>query len=597
MDQNLKLGAIGNCSVAALVGEDATVEWYCWPQYDADPVFSRLINGPREAGRPGYFGLQIEGMTVSLQKYVDRTPVLVTMQRNAKGDEIEIIDFCPMDAEGFATPANLEKVIVRLVRKVKGEPRIVATLRPTSGYGAEAPDGKRIADGVLEYKGNDTTVWLQTGAPLDAVTNASAFALDQPAFFVFGARSPIDSAAKAEAAMKKTVAFWNAWISTLTIPKDHADAFIRAAITLKLCTHRPTGGMVAAFTSSIPEYNNCKTHHWDYRYSWVRDNYFTLNALLAAGDADALRVYAPWLRKIMTYCREKDTHPAAFRIAGTHDAEESIIDTLTGYRGQGTVRVGNEAYKQQQNDFFASVILSLAPFFTDARFKSQECPVPVDWLENLAVLAYERYDTADSGLWEFRTQADIFTYSAINCWSAAHTMAKIFKALGDKERTELWTGKAKTMRDKIIAQAWHADVESFTNSFRGHNADASVFLISELEFLPPGDPMLAKTIKFLESKLRKGIYVFRHDHTADDASRCVTAFTSCTLWMLLAFIDAGRGAEAREVFDAFLKVRSPQGMYSEHVDSDTGELWANYPQTYAMAGVVTVALKLAGLLT
>jgi hypothetical protein len=599
MKQSLDLFAIGNCSVAALVGAHGGVEWFCYPQFDGDPVLSRLINGPPEAGRPGYFDIKLGGLVESRCSYLGDSAVAVTVQKNAAGDEIEIIDFCPAPLTSRNDSTELPRAILRLVRPLKGKPIITAALRPTRDYGASAPEGKVIGHGSAAA-GDYTAIaygaglFLRSNAPPEAVLAQKPAPVGLGLFFCFGEDLGALDYKTCLRWLDETLAYWKDWTGKLDIPKAYAAPVTRAAIALKICTHLPTGGMVAALTSSIPEFDNCKYRHWDYRYSWARDNYFTVNALTKLGDTQALTVYARWLQKILHFCRSNDTYPAAFRIAGTHDAEEHINETLSGYRGQGTVRVGNEAYKQQQNDFFASVILSLKPYFTDKRFDHRECPVPLAWLEELAAVAVKRYDRADAGLWELRTAERIYTYSAVNCWAACAAMAEIFAAERDAAKAAQWRAQAEKIKSDIIKRGWNEKLGSFTNAFQSDDADASLFLLSELGFLSGDDPLFAKTVAFLEERLREGAYVFRYDHADDFGPGCVNAFVPCTLWLAEALAAIpGRRAEAEQVFGQLLALRNVAGLLSEHIDPKTGELWANYPQTFSQAGIVTVAAKLS----
>ncbi len=591
MEQSLNLGVIGNCSVAALISQNASIEWFCYPQYDSDPVFSRLINGPVSAGNEGYFSIEIESLQDSVQKYLSETAIIETIQTNDTGDEIKIIDFCPV-IDGNDFNDGIPKAIIRIIYPVKGISKVNLELKPTLEYGAEKPSAEK-AVGHTRYYNENTELFLQTNLPNETDFNEYKFSCDEPVYFVLGENFQVKSLSDAEALLEKTSTYWTEWLETLNLPSSYIDEVVRAAIALKICTHKPTGGAVAALTCSIPEYDECKYRHWDYRYSWVRDNYFTVNALYSLGDYECLNIYSEWLKDVLAFCRKEKKYPAAFRISGTHDAEESICETLSGYKGQGTVRVGNEAYEQEQNDFFAAAILTVKPYFTDTNLKAGDCPVPVEWLEDLARTASERYGVADAGLWEFRTRAEVYTYSAVNCWSACHSMYDIFKAIGNEDKALEWEAIAKKIYDNIYENAWNADLESYTNAFNGTHADASMFLLSELGFLKQGDERLKKTNDFLEKRLRKGPYVFRHDHK-DDFGTCIIAFVSCTFWMLSAFIDQGdRIDDAKEIFEEFLSsTDNAHGLLSEHIDQETGQLWANYPQTYSMAGIVSVASKL-----
>jgi len=281
-----------------------------------------------------------------------------------------------------------------------------------------------------------------------------------------------------------------------------------------------------------------------------------------------------------------------FGIALEDDLTEALADNLPGYRGMGPVRIGNQAAEHIQHDVYGHVILGASQAFFDERLLAQAGKLEFEHFEQVGERAYEVYLTPDAGIWEFRGIAHIHTSSAIMCWAACDRLGRIADHLGLTERASLWHGRASEMRDVILERAWNEDRQAFTGAFGGEALDGSVLLMAEIGFISPTDPRFVATVERIDEELREGDHVYRYK-TEDDFGKPKTAFTACTFWHIDALARMGRKEEARAMFEAVLGKRTRLGLLSEDIDTETGELWGNFPQTYSMVGIINAAARLS----
>ncbi|MCW5590946.1 MAG: glycoside hydrolase family 15 protein, partial [Burkholderiales bacterium] len=383
--------------------------------------------------------------------------------------------------------------------------------------------------------------------------------------------------------------YWHDWVRDLSIPFEWQDEIIRAAITLKLAAYDDTGAVVAALTTSIPE-SPASGRNWDYRFCWLRDAYFVVNAL---NRLNATRTMERYLGYIINVAASSEGRlQPVYRISGRADLEESIVDSLPGYRGMGPVRVGNQAFRQLQNDVYGSAILAATHAFFDRRLASLGNEGLFRRLEVLGSKAAELHATPDAGLWELRGSAHVHTFSSVMCWVACDRLAKIGRRLGLAEPAGRWRAEADRIHAVISQRAWSAKRGSFVATFEGGELDASLLLLAELGFLRADDPRFAATVDAVGRELRRGDFIFRYTQP-DDFGAPDNAFLVCTFWYIDALAALGRREEARALFESTLARRNPLGLLSEDVDPATGELWGNFPQTYSMVGLINSATRLS----
>ena len=591
MTATLDLWPIGNCQVSALVDRSGRFVWGCLPRIDGDPAFSSLLDDapPAGEGAYGFWEIDLDGVIETTQADLRNTPVLVTRHADGRGNAIEVIDFAPR----FRRRGRMFRptAFVRIVRPISGSPRVRIRIRPATAWGSARAEHTRGTNHV-RYLLDDGVIRLSTTAPVGWIEDERLFRVERPLHFFLGPDESFagDISAALESMLDRTTEEWRHWVRGLATPYEWQEAVIRAAITLKLCQHEETGAIVAAMTTSIPEHAD-SGRNWDYRYCWIRDAYYTIQALNRLGALDVLEGYLEYLRNIVDNAAGGHIQPL-YGVGGEQTLTEWEAPGLNGYRGMGPVRVGNQAYEQVQHDAFGQIILSNTQAFFDHRLFRMAGVVDFEALEPVGERAWERYDQPDAGLWELRTKAHVHTYSAAMCWAACDRLANAATAVGLSDRAAFWQKRADTMRARIEQAAWRPETNRLSATFAGDNLDASLIQLLELRFLAPDDPRFQGTLAAVEAGLRRGSNMLRYD-SEDDFGMPHTAFNVCTFWLIEALHFTGRDADARALFEEMLSRRTSAGLLSEDIDPITGELWGNYPQTYSLVGLINCAVLLS----
>lgn len=584
----LDLGLIGNCNVAALIDKRAHIVWYCLPRIDGDPIFHSLLGAPPERAGDGDFSIEIDGYVESEQAYIENTAILRTVLRSADGS-VEIIDFAPRyESRGRA---YRPKTLIRLIRPLSGTPRIRIKVRPGFEYGAVNPV-LTYGSNHIRFVGPRFTLRLTTDAPIDYVLNATPFNLHEPLSLVLGPDETLnDSAASfASSEFEQTERYWRGWSHRLAIPFEWQEAVIRAAITLKLCTYEPTGAIVAAVTTSIPEAPN-SGRNWDYRFCWIRDAYFVVRALNSLSAVRTMENYFRWLMNVVSTADGGHIQPV-YGVGLERRLTEYLVPSLPGYRGMGPVRAGNQAYEHFQHDSYGNVLLGAAQAFLDRRLLSRPGPGEFELLERVGMQAIRLYDQPDAGMWELRYSAKVHTTSSLMCWAACDRLARIAHFIGRMERHAFWQAQADMIKAVILKHAWSEKRQAFVESFGGDKLDAGVLLMAEVNFIDARDPRFLATLEATEKTLGRAAFMMRYE-APDDFGPPDTAFNICAFWRVTALARAGRKQEARDIFEALLSNRNHLGLMSEDIKPETGEAWGNFPQTYSMVGIINAARLLS----
>ena len=587
---DLDLAVLGNCAIAALVDRRARIQWCCIPRFDGDPVFCNLLRDP-DLVPDGLWEIELLGFQKSRQRYIRNSAILETILADDSGNEIRIVDFIPRfnRFRRIFRPVS----IVRLVEPLHGVPRIRVRLKPRHDYGRHPAHMTRGSNHIRYVLGSEV-LRLTTDAPIGMIQSESPFVVEQSLVMVLGADEPLDSDIRMLGLdwFDQTLDYWMEWTRRLALPLEWQEAVIRAAITLKLCSYEETGGIVAALTTSIPEYAN-SGRNWDYRYCWLRDTFFVVQTLNRLSVTRTMERYISYITNIVASSQSGPLQPIFGLGFETVLTENEIPrEALAGYRGMGPVRTGNGAYNQIQNDGYGSVILAVAQSFFDERLGRPGDESLFNKLEQLGEEASHRWAEPDAGLWEFRTRAEIHTQSSAMCWAACDRLGRIAHRLGLDDRARLWRERAHHMRASILERAWNEKRNSFVATFDGHDLDGSLLLLSELGFVRPDDPRFRSTVEAVERELREGDHVYRYKRR-DDFGAPETSFTICSFWMVEALAAIGRREEARDMFERIIAHRSSLGLLSEGLHIGTGELWGNFPQTYSLVGLVRAAMTLS----
>ena len=576
-------GAIGNGRVLALVGPDTHIDWLCLPRFDSPSVFARLL----DQERGGTWAFKPVDDWTATASYVRNTNVLRTEIETADG-VLEIFDFAPRVMAGLKVDAPIE--ICRLLRPVSGTPRLRVHFDPRPDYARASVEVVAAGQG-LEVVGGPTRLYLSTNVAAPYVIDGSVIRIDRPTFFCLSAGKPPDiaSAPEAENALEQTIRGWRVWAKTTALPSFAPDSVLRSALCLQLHAFTDTGAIIAAATTSIPEaLGSGRT--WDYRFCWLRDAAFVVEALRRLGHLAEGEAFVRFLRDMA----EAGPLQPMYGITGKRDLHEEIIPNLRGYDGEGPVRIGNAAYVQRQHDVDGEMVLCLETILTDPRVVWED-PTLGPLLEHLVESAMASFDVVDTGLWEYRTQPRHYTFSKAMCWVAAHRGAELATFLGMPERARQWCAWADEKRAIILDRAYNQELGFFTQAFDGKYPDASNLLLPAIGLIDPLDPRFKSTVRAYERELAPDGLMLRYKHL-DDFGHTTSAFSICSFWWVEALAMMGEVDEAVALFRRLEKYANPLGLFSEDIEPETGALLGNFPQAYTHVGLIHAAITIGELL-
>jgi GH15 family glucan-1,4-alpha-glucosidase len=581
----LDVAVIGNGRTAALVDPTARLVWWCYPRFDGDPVFCRLLAGDEEKG---FCDVVLDGMVEYRSEYLRNTAIVSTVLTDSQGGSVRITDFAPRFrnfGRMFRPPQ-----LIRIIEPLSGLPRITIRMRPTHGYGEPVTE-RTMGSNHIRYSGGATAVRLTTDAPLSYIDREAPFVLNRRVGMVIGPDEsvPAEIGTLCREFLDRTRDYWMDWVRRLSIAYDWQEPIIRAAITLKLSNFEETGGIIAAHTTSIPEASG-SARNWDYRYCWLRDAFFVVKALNRIGATQTMEDFISFILGIAA--NNKETLRPVYSVVPTDPMEETVARHLKGYGGDGPVRIGNAAAMQDQHDTYGSIILAAMPMYFDHRLPRPGDEALFRLLEGLGEKAEALAFEPDSGIWEYRGRRHVHTHSAAMCWAGLNRLGAIANRLGFADRAAHWNAAADRLQDELLKRAWNPKRNAFTAAFDVEHVDASALLLPELGLIEASDPRFVSTVKVVESELLRQKHVLRYAN-ADDFGHPETAFLICRFWLIDAWWSLGRREEARELFADALSYRNRYGLLSEDVHPETGVLWGNFPQTYSMAGLILTAMRLS----
>jgi GH15 family glucan-1,4-alpha-glucosidase len=574
---------LGDCETAALVGRDGSIDWLCWPRFDSGACFAALLGG-REHGR-WLITPADEAVRIS-RHYREDTLVLETDFETADG-VVTLVDFMP--------PRGKTSEVVRLVVGRRGRVTMRTEIILRFDYGSLVPWVTRMEDcALLAVAGPDmvvlrTPVRLQgkdfttigdftvsAGQTIPFVLAYSASHLSPPA--------PID----AQKALLDTEKFWRRWAGHCTSAGKWSADVRRSLITLKALTYRPTGGMVAAPTTSLPEQLG-GPRNWDYRFCWLRDATFTLLALMNAGYYEEAQSWHAWLLRAVA--GQPSQVQVMYGLRGERRLTEWEVTWLAGYERSKPVRIGNAAATQLQLDIFGEVL--------DAFHQGRKGKLAVDevaWAVQRALVGHLEtiWDQPDEGIWEMRSGRQQYTYSKIMSWVAFDRAIKGVEEAGLEGPVERWRALRGQIHEEICSRAFDTEMGAFVQSYGSKNLDASLLLIPAVGFLPPDDPRVRSTIAAIEKHLLADGFVRRYDtvETRDGLPPGEGAFLACSFWLADSLLITGRRAEAEQLFERLLALRNDVGLLAEEYDPRTRRLVGNFPQALSHIALVTTAHNL-----
>ncbi|HEX9539346.1 MAG TPA: glycoside hydrolase family 15 protein [Streptosporangiaceae bacterium] len=582
---------IGDMQSAALVGRDGSIDWLCLPRFDSPACFAALLGTERN----GHWSIAPAGAgpeTTVTRRYQGDTLILETDWRTVTG-RAQVIDFMP--------PRDSKPpVIVRIVEGVTGSVEMDCTLRIRFGYGQVLPWVRRRDGDICGIAGPDA-VWLDTPVALAGrnLAHQATFTVEAgmrvPFVFTWmpsheGAPEPVD----AYQAHMVTEQFWLDWVSRCTYHGRHREAVVRSLITLKALTYQPTGGIVAAATTSLPE-DIGGVRNWDYRYCWLRDATITLEALLRTGYTQEAFAWRAWLGRAVA--GDPSDVQIMYGVAGERRLDEWEAEWLPGYEDSVPVRIGNAAVNQRQIDVYGEVI--------DALTLGGRSGVKGDrhaWSLQRALLKFleAHWDEPDEGIWEVRGPRRHFVHSKVMAWVAFDRAVQAVEA-GMPGPVDRWRELRDTIHQEICEKGFSPERGAFTQYYGSTELDAAVLLIPEVGFLPPTDPRVVSTVEAIQRELLTDGLVRRYQlpEPAPDAGPAVDglagsegAFLACSFWLANALHMIGRNKEAHELFDRLLALRNDVGLLSEEYDPRYARQVGNTPQAFSHVPLIQAALNL-----
>ena len=576
-------GLIGDCETAALVGRDGSIDWLCWPAFDSDACFAALL-GTHKHGR--WLIAPAVEITGTSRRYCDDTLILETRFETAEG-AVDLIDFMP--------PRGNASDVVRLVRGVRGRVRMHMQLVIRFGFGADIPWVKKSEDGsaLLAICGPDMTV-LRTpvetrGEDLTTVADFEVGEGDSvPFVLTYGpSHLPVPKPIDAAHALQDTEAFWTEWCSRCTYRGEHRDLVMRSLITLKAQTFAPTGGIVAAPTTSLPEKLG-GNRNWDYRFCWLRDATFTLLALMNSGYTEEAAAWHRWL--LRAAAGSPANMQIMYGIMGQRRLLEWEATWLPGYEGAKPVRVGNAAHAQLQLDVYGELIDAFHQWRTaklemDQTSWDLECTV----LQHLA----GQWDKPDHGIWERRGAGKHYVLSKVMTWVAFDRGIKSAETFGFKAPLVKWRVLRDAIHRDVCANGFDPGLNSFVKSYGSKLLDASILLLPSVGFLPPDDPRVRGTLAAVENYLMRDGFVLRHDPREPEQQPAEGAFLACTLWLADAYVLAGEFARAEELFARVVAIANDLGLFAEEYDSGARRQTGNFPQALTHIALINTAHNLS----
>ncbi|MEV0587751.1 glycoside hydrolase family 15 protein [Nonomuraea sp. NPDC050310] len=576
---------IGDMQSAALVGRDGSIDWLCLPRFDSPSCFGALLGD----GRHGHWSLGPTGRRPADRRRYRPDTLILESEWDTPTGTVRVIDFMP--------PRDRNPDVVRIVEGVSGSVELTTELRIRFDYGRIVPWVRRDGE-HLQAVGGPDSVWLHSPVPLIGgdYAHRATFTVEAgqrlPFLFTWHpSHEPMPKLIDPETHLAETEAMWTEWVAQCTYKGPWREAVVRSLITLKALTYEPTGGIVAAPTTSIPE-DLGGVRNWDYRFCWLRDATMTLEALIDSGYSDEALAWRSWLLRAIAG-RPQDLQ-IMYGVAGERRLPESQLDWLPGYENSRPVRIGNAAVNQLQLDVYGEVMSCL--------YLSRTSGLAADdraWAIQRQLIAYveEHWDEPDEGLWEVRGPRRHFTHSKVMCWVALDRAIRQVENFGRTGPVERWRRVRDEIHAEICDKGFDATRNTFTQSYGSPEVDAALLLIPLTGFLPIDDPRVAGTVEAIERELMSDGFVLRYpiaeDNDVDGLPGAEGAFLACSFWLVEVRALQGRHAQACELFERLLALRNDLGLLAEEYDPRYARMVGNFPQAFSHVPLVHAAKALS----
>lgn len=590
MASNLNYGVVGNCRTAALISQEGSIDWFCFPEFDSSSIFAKLLD--EEKG--GSFSLTVSEKYTITQKYLGHTNILSTFFESDEGG-FEMVDFMPRykTGDGNNDAHYVPPEIYRYIRIAHGTPAVRIQYNPRMNY-AEGEMRHEIIgkDFIKSYAVSNpkNSVYLYSNMDLKSVLSGEEIQLKQDVFLLLSYNQkliPIDLN-RIYLEYQRTKVYWLNWSNRSKKFTDYSEIIYRSMLVLKLMSYR-TGAVLAALTTSIPEAIG-SVRNWDYRFCWLRDASMSIDTLLKTGHFGAAGRFISFIQNII---RSKyDTFQIMYGIRGERVLTEKTLDYLAGYENSKPVRIGNAAYLQKQNDSFGYLMDVIHQYFQFFPGTLDEVEDTWEIVKNIISTVCASWRQPDKGIWELRGPSQHFVFSKVMCWVALDRGVRIAELIHKTYYANAWREEANKIQADVFAKGWNPVMQSFTQAYNNTAMDSSLLLMEHYGFISAQDPRYMDTVRMVQKKLFYKGLMFRYK-VSDGLGIPSSAFTICTFWLIRALYKIGEKEEARRLFDQLISYANPLGLMSEDLDFESKRQLGNFPQAYSHLATINTAILLS----
>jgi len=577
-------GVVGNCRTAALISDKASIDWFCFPDFDSPSIFAKLLDD--EKG--GYFAFQVENHYTVSQKYIEHTNILSTTFNSIEGG-FEVIDFMPLYRLDEQNDYFLPPEIHRIIRLKHGTPRFRVLFKPALNYAIDEVVHLIGPEYVKTYsqKNETDTVYLYSGLNFEQVLNGEEFKLVHDEFLLLSSNQKlirIDQS-RVELELQRTKVYWMNWTNRTKKYTLYNDIIERSILVLKLMSYQRSGAVLAALTTSIPE-SLGGMRNWDYRFCWLRDASMSIETLLRVGHKETAKRFMSFIKNILK--NKSDTFQIMYGIRGERILTEVELTHLKGYKNSLPVRIGNDAYTQKQNDSFGYLMDVIYQYYLYFPGTLDEIEDMFEIVKNIIKTVMDEWQQPDKSIWEIRGTEKNFVFSKIMCWVAMDRAISIARLLYRDVFIKRWTEVADAIKFDVLTKGWKEDIQSFSQTYENNELDSSLLLLEAYGFISPEDERYRKTVEAVYDALYYKGLMYRYKNN-DDFGIPTSAFTICSFWLVRALFVIGRKEEAKKLFDELINYSNDLGLFSEDLDFETKSQLGNFPQAYSHFALINTA--------
>lgn len=566
------------------MSDKGSIDWCCLPDFDSPSVFAKLLDD----SKGGFFSIVVDDKYTISQKYLIGTNVVCTEFNSAEGI-FEVIDFMPryklIDDDYFA-PAE----IYRYIKYISGTPVFKVKYCPAFNYAREKVSCITEDNYIRTYSRVNPTdcIYLYSSLDFNDVLDSREIMLTRHQFLLLSYNQKLIDIdiQRVYLEFQRTKVYWLNWTNRSKKYEKYNEHIIRSLLVLKIMSYQPTGAVLAALTTSIPE-SIGEVRNWDYRFCWLRDASMSLETLVKMGHKYSAQRFLNYLKGILK--SKYDSFQIMYGIRGERELTEIELPHLDGYENSRPVRIGNAAYTQRQNDVFGYLLNIIYQYYEFFPGTLDEIEDMWEIVRNISRTISTHWEKPDQGIWEIRSEEKHFIFSKVMSWVAMDRATKIARVLNKHYYAETWSGIANDIKEDVMKHGWNEELQTFTQTYCNSDLDASLLLMAEYGFIPADDPRYHKTVLAVKDALLYNGLVYRYKNK-DDFGRPSSSFTICTFWLVQALYSIGHKEEAKNIFDSLLTCRNHLGLFSEDIDFSTKRLLGNFPQAYSHLALINTAI-------